>query len=93
MILFHRVICDKWIWLLIDCYNPHKDMTQNGLIGIGNKLNELSIKYENIILIGDFNSEICEDAMQEFCSTYSLKGLVKETACFKCSYNHVVLIN
>ena len=53
----------KRIWLLIGCYNPHEDMIQDCLNSIENKLNELSIKYENIIILGDFNSEMCEDAM------------------------------
>ena len=73
----------KRIWLLIGCYNPHKDMIQDCLNSIGNKLNELSIKYENIIILGDFNSEMCEDAMQVFCSTHSFKCLVKDPPVLK----------
>ena len=73
----------KRIWLLIGCYNHHKDRIQDCLYSIGNKLNELSIKYENIIILGDFNSEMCEDAMQVFCSTYSFKCLVKHPTCLK----------
>ena len=34
-------------------------------------------------MIGDFNSEIDEDAMSIFCTTYNLKNLVKEPKCFK----------
>ena len=34
-------------------------------------------------MIGDFNSEIDEDAMSIFCTTYNLKNLVKEPTCFK----------
>ena len=52
-------------------------MLQDCLNSIGSKLNELSIKYENIILLGDFNSGMCEDAMQVFCNIYSFKCLVK----------------
>ena len=77
----------KRIWLLIDCYNPHKDIIQNCLNSIGNILNELSIKYENIILLGDFNSEMCEDSMQAFCNICRFKCLVKDSTCFK-SYSN-----
>ena len=70
-------------WLLIGSYNPHKDMIQNHLNSIGGQLNDLCLKYENFILIGDFNSEMCEDAMKVFCSTYNLKNLVNEPTCFK----------
>ena len=58
-------------------------MIRNHLNSIGNVLNELCLKYENFILIGDFNSEIDEDAMSIFCTTYNLKNLVKEPMCFK----------
>ena len=54
-------------------------MIRSHLNSIGNKLNELYVKYENFILIGDFNSETHEDAMNVFSATYNLKNLVKET--------------
>ena len=40
-------------------------------------------KLENIILLGDFNSEVSESAMEIFCETYNLKNLVAEPTCFK----------
>ena len=46
-------------------YDPDKYMINGHLISIGNCLNELCKKYDNFILLGDFNSEICEDAMLE----------------------------
>ena len=58
-------------------------MIQRHLTNIGRELNNLCLKYENFILIGDFNSEMCEDAMKVFCSTYNLKNLVDEPTCFK----------
>ena len=53
------------------------NMIQNHLNSLGNYLNELCKKYDNFILLGDFNSEMCEDAMPEFSSVYNLKNLVK----------------
>ena len=50
---------------------------------IGKLLNDLYKRYENIILKGDFNSEMGEDAMQEFCSSYNLNNLVNKPTCFK----------
>ena len=70
-------------WLLIALYNPHKDMIGNHLDSIGKQLDILCEKYENIILLGDFNSEMCEDPLQVFCNTYNFKNLVKEPTCFK----------
>ena len=70
-------------WLLLGIYNPHKEMTKTFLASLSEKLNELYLKYDNIIILGDFNSEMCEDGMQIFCTTYNLKCLVKEATCFK----------
>ena len=70
-------------WLLIGSYNPHKNMIGNHLDSIGKLLNDLCGKYENLILFGDFNAEICEDEMQLFCTTYNFKSLVNKPTCFK----------
>ena len=39
--------------------------------------------YDNIILLGDFNSEVTDDAMVEFCEVFNLGNLVKVPTCFK----------
>ena len=70
-------------WILICSYNPHKTMIDSHLDSISTQLYELCKKYENIILIGDYNSEMYEDAMSGFCSTYNLKNLVNNPTCFK----------
>ena len=70
-------------WLLISSYCPHKNLANNQLNSIGMMLNELCTKYENIIIMGDLNSEINEISMQNFCEIYNLKSLVKEPTCFK----------
>ena len=70
-------------WVLIGSYNLHKDKIRDHLDSIDKLLNELSIKYDNSILIGDFNSEMHEEPMNVFCTIYNLKNLVKEPTCFK----------
>ena len=67
--IFIEINLKKRKWLLIALYNPHKDMIGNHLDSIGKQLDILCEKYENIILLGDFNSEMCEDPMQVFCNT------------------------
>ena len=42
---------------------------------------------DNILLLGDFNSEIKEISMNEFCEAYNLKNVVKEPICFKTPLN------
>ena len=70
-------------WLLIGSYNPHKNMIDDHLNNLGNCLDKLCKMYDSIILLGDFNSEMCEDAMQAFCNVYNLKSLINEPTCFK----------
>ena len=40
-------------------------------------------RYENFIILGDFNSEINEDAMKDFCVIYNFKSLINQPTCFK----------
>ena len=69
--------------VIIGIYNAHKDMINSLLRSIGGTLNEFSLKYENIIILGDFNCEMCEEVAEIFCTTHNLKCLVKEATCFK----------
>ena len=39
--------------------------------------------YDNILLLGDLNSEFSEPCLNDFCDIYNLKNLVKEPTCFK----------
>ena len=45
----------KKTWLLSCSYNPNKNIISNHLRQLRNSLDLYSAKYENIILIGDFN--------------------------------------
>ena len=51
-------------------------MISDHLENIGKQIN-ICEKYENCILLGDFNSEMCEDEMQVFYNTYNFKNVVK----------------
>ena len=37
--------------------------------------------------MGDFNSEMSEEPMKEFCEIFNLKNLVKEPTCYKSTLN------
>ena len=39
--------------------------------------------YENIILVGDFNATVADNAMNEFCQMYNLQNLINEPTCYK----------
>ena len=38
-------------------------------------------KFDSFVLLGDFNSEIHEQRMNEFCDTYNLKNLITGPTC------------
>ena len=46
-------------------------------------LDVLSSKYENIIIIGYFNSEPQESAMIDFCQAYNMENLINSFTCYK----------
>ena len=69
---------------LLRCsYNPHKSEINNHLKAIGRNLDSYSSKYDNYIILGDFNAEPTENAMEEFTKIYNLKNLIKGPTCFK----------
>ena len=50
---------------------------------MGKVIDSLSSRYENLILIRDFNAEVSDMSMKDFCDIYSFKNLIKEPTCFK----------
>ena len=46
-------------------------------MGTSSCLDQNIEKYENIILMGDYNAEITNASMQEFCESYFLENMVK----------------
>ena len=81
--LFVEINLRKKKWLLGCCYNPHKRMISSFLDIMKKRLNYHSSKYENFLIMGDFNSETKEKDMLEFCELYHLCNLIKEPTCFK----------
>ena len=81
--IFLEINLRKRKWLLIGSYNPEKSKISSFLDCIENKLDTLCLQYENIVLIGDLNSEMREERMNRFCNTYYFKCLIKEPTCFK----------
>ena len=70
-------------WLLSYSYNPHKSNIKQHLSNISKGLDKLNPKYDNILVIGDLNSEMSEPSLDEFCQTYNLESIVNKPTCFK----------
>ena len=85
--LFVEINLRKRKWLVCCSYNPHKDNISNHLQLIRKKLDLYSSNYESIILVGDFNSEINDKCMNDFCQSYNLSSLIRESTCYKNSEN------
>ena len=76
---------DKWF---INCsYNPHKNIIENHLRAISEKLDIYSTSYGNFIILGDFNIEMEEQQIKDFCDNYGLKSLIRQPTCYKSPSN------
>ena len=73
----------KTKWLLFGGYNNNKVNIDNFLGDLGSIIDRNMSKLENFLIVGDFNSELKELSMSEFCDTYNLRNLVVGPTCFK----------
>ena len=72
---------DKW---LINCScNPHKNTIGHHLRALSEKLDIYSRSCDNFIILGDFNIEVEEQQIKDFCDDYSLKSLIRQPTCYK----------
>ena len=74
---------NKSKWLLFGGYNPKLENTGNFVKASGLVLDFYMSKYDNFLLLGDFNSEMNDNAMREFSDTYNLKNWITNPTCFK----------
>ena len=70
-------------WILCGEYNPKKERISYFLNHRGQSLDKFTGNYDNLLLIGDFNSGIKEENMRDFCDTYNLQNLIIEATYFK----------
>ena len=70
-------------WLLCCSYNSHKNSISTQIDFLRRELALHSSNYENFILLGDFNSEMTDANLKDFCNLYLLKNLIKKPTCFK----------
>ena len=70
--------------LLLCCsYNPHRSNISIHMHHLSKGLDIYMNKYDNILFLGDFNSETSENYLNDFCNAYNLRKMVKEETCFK----------
>ena len=68
--IFLDINIRKTKWILLGCNNPKKSNIVEFLKILPAALDQLMTNYDNFLLLGDFNSEIQEPSMTEFCDIY-----------------------
>ena len=84
---FTEINFSKKKWLICASYNHHKSNISHHLHHLGKGLDNYIGNYDNILLLGDFNSKFSEPCLNDFCDIYNLKNLLKEPTCYKNSDN------
>ena len=69
-------------WIVYGTYNPNKSLISTHLMNLSKSIMFAPL-YDIVILTGDFNSEISEGNMKDFCDSYNLRCLIKEATCYK----------
>ena len=75
--LFVALNFRKKKFLLCRSYNLHKSNVSSHLISLGQTLDIQITKYDNFLIVGDFNSEFSESTTDTFCEKHHLHNLVK----------------
>ena len=74
-------------WLLYCSYNPKYSQISYHLKEIDKDLDVLTSKYDNIMLMGDFNARPADTVVSDFCEIYNMKNIIREKTCFKNTNN------
>ena len=85
--IISEVTISKKKWLLVGTYNPSKTLISKHLSILETSLCHYLYTNDNVLILGDFNSKMREEAMEDFCSIYNLKSLIKVPTCFKSTEN------
>ena len=81
--IFLEINLRKAKWLLFGGYNNKKSNINDLLSSLGRIMDKYMCKFDNLLLLGDFNSTIEEQRMSQFCNIYNLQNLIAGPTCFK----------
>ena len=84
-IIFLEITLRNRKWLLIGLYKPPGQKEKGFLENLNSILNKSISKYENIILISDFNSSVKNKNLADFKTLFNLESLIKSPTCFQSS--------
>ena len=72
-------------------YSPELSSIESHLGSFSKSVDSLSSKYNNFVLLGDFNSCMGDFPMKTFGENYKLRNFIKEPACFKNPENPICI--
>ena len=70
-------------WLISYSYNPKKSNIDSDLESFTQNLDLFFSKYNNVLVLGDFNVSVEEANIKNFCERFSLKNLIKNSTCYR----------
>ena len=73
--IFAEINLRKKKWLICESYNPHESNISNYLYHLGKRIRTFIENDDNILHLGDFNSEFPKPYLNDFCDIYNLKTL------------------
>ena len=82
-ILCVEINLKKQKWCILGIYRPPNMDLKYFMDNLSKVVDYYSSKYDNIIIMGDFNAEPSDDNLVTLVSSYNLYNFVKESTCFK----------
>ena len=70
-------------WVLFSIYRPPSQSQGCFFENLGKAVDHYSEKYDNVLLLGDFNTVETDQQIRTFMNSYDLKNLVKEPTSFR----------
>ena len=70
--------------LLLCCsYNPHYRNIEKHFTALTKSLDLYIPNYDHFLIMGDFNAEVSDKYLKNFCENYNLKSLISTSTCYK----------
>jgi hypothetical protein len=84
-------------WLLFEAYKPPSQCSNFFFSEVTKAITKLNSKYDNLLLLGDFNESVKDRILRNFMDDNTPKCLIKEPTCYKNpnnpSYIDLILTN